>query len=155
MTTAPVANESTAKKAISHTRSVAIGLPAEELKRRKWDGTHPDRHIGPEATGNLQWPEPEVDALGDWAPRQVSGATRGQRSGRSRSAIYKPRAERADVVASRRRFMAACRAFIKHAGGYDALTYDMSWGDIIPRTPPTEELRQFYGPSWSVNAPAP
>ena len=157
MESAPCALESNAKKAISHVRSLSVGMDEAELKSRNLTGTHPDRHDAPEASGQLQWPAPEVDALGDWAPKKEV-PTRSSRSGRklaganarSRAGCYKPNAIRGDIIKSRSRWIAAARAFIAHAGGYDALTYDTTWADIIPRVPPSEEFKEFYGPTWAA-----
>ena len=41
------------------------------------------------------------------------------------------------------------RAFIKRAGGYNCITYETMWADIIPVFPP-EGYERFYGPMASA-----
>ena len=58
---------------------------------------------------------------------------------------YRPRAEREVVIRARVRFQRAMRAFIKHFGGYEALSYDTTWAEVVPAVAPSPELEEFYG----------
>ena len=62
---APWNAEASAKASLDKVRRVATGISEAEMKKNKWSGTHPGRHVGPTVAGLLSWPDPEVDALGD------------------------------------------------------------------------------------------
>ena len=150
---------STATKCVQSIYSHALGMPIKELQRRKRSGGHPGRHVLPSIGGYLSWPEPEIDATTDHAPAKTSDAgpgrprrssTESRRATAKKSFTYKPRADAAKAAYSRARAMDAARAFIKLAGGYDALTWDTTWGDIIPLECPSPELARFYGAGWAA-----
>jgi hypothetical protein len=107
------------------------------------------------------WPEAETSVLGDWtAPDASGGAAAKKRKGKkdapkSTAGWYADKASKSTQLRVRRRFMAATRAFIERAGGFDALTYETSWADVIPSSPPPAELAQFYGTIGAFEASAP
>ena len=53
-------------------------------------------------------------------------------------------------MVSRARMMSATRFFIARAGGYDKLSYDTKWEQIIPKAAECDEAKPFYGAAWGV-----
>jgi hypothetical protein len=153
---APAKVGTTAKAAVAHILEIATGMTTEETKRRKISGTHAGRNVGRSVAELLSWPDKEGDALGDWtSPEEVEVPGPKPRSGTkrmrlSRGAKYKTRADLKNAVFSRRRYITAARIFIERFGGYDMLSYDTKWEDVIPKECPDPNLKKFYGPTWSV-----
>ena len=152
----PVAAKPTAMGALTSTRSYVTKVPEATLVALKMSGTHTDRHVAPEVTTELSWPEKEIAALGDWAEPsdepKLAGTKRKKKKNFAlacNSITYHHNATEKNTMASRKRFTDATRAFIARAGGYEKLTSDTLWSDIIPRKCPGPEFEQFYGPSWS------
>ena len=155
LSAAPFSSESQAKSSMVALRAHATGMTLDELRVRKQSGTHPARHVGAGIGAQLSWPEPEIDALGDWTtpqadPNPPRRAPRKAKAKRSNSATYHPRADKAAVVVSRARMMSAARFFIARAGGYDKLSYDTKWEQIIPKAAECDEAKPFYGAAWGV-----
>ena len=151
----PVAAKSTAMGSLRAARSHIIGVPESTLATLKISGTHTDRHVAPEISGLLSWPDPEKRVLGDWADpgSDEDGPKRKKKrvsfAIASHAETYHPKATEEHTLASRKRLTDAARAFIARAGGYEALQPDTKWSDIIPKQSPGEEFDRFYGPSWS------
>jgi len=154
---APVAAKPTALNSLKSARSFIIRVPESTLAALNISGTHTDRHVAPEISELLAWPDPEKAVLGDWADPAAGSAEPGQKKKKakvsfaivSHAATYHPKATEEHTLLSRKRLTDAARAFIARAGGYAALEADTKWSDIIPRRSPGEEFDQFYGPSWS------
>ena len=155
--TAPLANLNTTKAALAKVGENIAGMPVAELKANKNTGNHMERHDAPYVVAPLDWPPADQNALGDWSNKEVdatgkavphSRASR-QRKGStfngSTQVKYRPRAEREVVIRARVRYQRAIRAFVAHFGGYDKMTYETTWADVIPAQPPTDELAEFYG----------
>ena len=154
---APVAAKPTAMGSLKSARSFIIRVPESTLAALNISGTHTDRHVAPEISELLAWPDPEKAVLGDWADPGAGDAEPGQRKKKakvsfaivSHAATYHPKATEEHTLLSRKRLTDAVRAFIARAGGYGALEADTKWSDIIPRQSPGVEFDRFYGPSWS------
>ena len=151
--TAPAAAEKTALLSLTAARAAVSGVSEAQLAADKISGTHPDRHVGPEVGARLAWPVREIDVLGDWAHNdKPTGGRPPRKAAKARpssSTTYHPRSSKEEAVATRKRFSDAARAFIERAGGYEALTAETSWHDIIPRVSPGAAYDAFYGTSWS------
>ena len=155
---APVVGRPTAMGALVSTRSHVTKVPESTLVALQMSGNHTDRHVAPEISANLSWPEAEIGALGDWSEPSDEPKTSG--SGRKKkkpnmalacnSTAYHPNATEEHTMESRKRLTDAARAFIVRAGGYEKLSSDTLWSDIIPRKCPGPEFEQFYGASWSL-----
>jgi hypothetical protein len=52
--------------AVSDLRSIASGIPVQELKRIGQAGRHCEHFIGAEVTVRLAWPDCEGDLIGQW-----------------------------------------------------------------------------------------
>ena len=167
MALAPVKPAATAKAAICEQRAYSCGLPGDQptrkavLEARHMGGNHAGRHVGSTVAKLLSWPAQEIDPLTDKAPETAGSASSSSSSSRPsrRTSASTPRYHVAAttrlMMHTRVRVMKAARAFIEHAGGYEQLSYDTSWQDIIPHTCPSVALREYYGPSWDFDEAGP
>ena len=155
---APLGNLTTTKAALARVGDDVAGLSVPQLQADKLRGNHMERHDAPYVVAPLGWPPADQNALGDWSNKEVDASGKAvaaaghSRSSRRASTFngstqvqYRPRAEREVVIRARVRFQRAMRAFIKHFGGYEALSYDTTWAEVVPAVAPSPELEEFYG----------
>ena len=155
------------------------GLSRASQRAALISGTHPSRHVGPEVVEPLNWPTADQDVLGDWAsqplPRsssageaaasrakqraqvtaQVKRVRAGARAKRQPTrASYQRRASKGRQLAVRARWVLAVREFVRFRVAALSVGSDLptgiSWAELIPRQPPHDALRPFYGASADI-----
>ena len=151
--------------AVTDLRSIASGIPVQELKRIGQAGRHCEHFIGAQVTVRLAWPDREGDLIGQWVTASDKDKPGAGARASTRKAPPTTRESYARSTSSeehmliRRRYAAAMQAAfaLKHSELFPSVPFteegvvecpfpqELTWLDMFP-LPPPEQLAQFYGP---------